>query len=67
MRLEHLRGTTLGFRNPTHHIARSMLEASGLKPDLHPHLRRAPMVPHVQYLISISPGGVVVASGDELP
>ena len=28
-RLEHLRGSALGFRNLTHHIARSLLEAGG--------------------------------------
>lgn len=38
MRLEHLRGTTLGLRNPTHHITRSLLETSGLRPDLHPRI-----------------------------
>ena len=38
-RLEHLRGSALGFRNLTHHIARSLLKAGGFKPLLHPHLR----------------------------
>ena len=28
-RLEHLRGSALGFRNLTHYIARSLLEAGG--------------------------------------
>ncbi len=37
-RLEHLRGTALGFRNLTHYIARSLLEAGGFRPDLHPGL-----------------------------
>ncbi len=37
-RLEHLRGTALGFRNLTHYIARSLLEAGGFRPDLHPRL-----------------------------
>ena len=37
-RLEHLRGTALGFRNLTHYIARSLLEAGGFRPQLHPHL-----------------------------
>ena len=37
-RLEHLRGTALGFRNLTHYIARSLLEASGFRPQLHPGL-----------------------------
>ena len=31
-RLEHLRGTALGFRNPTNYITRSLLEAGGLRP-----------------------------------
>ena len=35
-RLEHLRGTALGFRNLTHYIARSLLEAGGFRPRLHP-------------------------------
>ena len=34
-RLEHLRGIALGFRNLTHYIARSLLEAGGFRPDLH--------------------------------
>ena len=38
-RLEHLRGSALGFRNLTHYIARSLLEAGGFRPQLHPHLR----------------------------
>ena len=42
-RLEHLRGIALGFRNLTHYIARSLLEAGGFKPQLHPRLRRAPL------------------------
>ena len=37
-RLEHLRGTALGFRNLTHYIARSLLETAGFRPQLHPHL-----------------------------
>ena len=37
-RLEHLRGIALGFRNLTHYIARSLLEAGGFKPQLHPRL-----------------------------
>ncbi len=36
-RLEHLRGSALGFRNLTHYIARSLLEAGGFRPALHPH------------------------------
>ena|SRR5690625_4316771 len=35
-RLEHLRGSALGFRNLTNYIARSLLEAGGFKPLLHP-------------------------------
>lgn len=38
-RLEHLRGTALGFRNLTHYIARSLLETGGFRPLLHPQLR----------------------------
>jgi len=34
-RLEHLRGTALGFRNLTNYIARSLLEAGGFRPRLH--------------------------------
>ena len=37
-RLEHLRGTALGFRNLTNYIARSLLEAGGFRPVLHPAL-----------------------------
>ena len=35
-RLEHLRGSALGFRNLTHYVARSLLEAGGFRPHLHP-------------------------------
>ena len=35
-RLEHLRGSALGFRNLTNYIARSLLEAGGFRPRLHP-------------------------------
>jgi transposase len=35
-RLEHLRGSALGFRNLTNHIARSLLETGGFRPRLHP-------------------------------
>ncbi|WP_344672616.1 transposase, partial [Pseudoclavibacter caeni] len=38
-RLEHLRGSALGFRNLTHYIARSLLEAGGFRPLLHSHPR----------------------------
>ena len=34
-RLEHLRGTALGFRNLTNYIARSLLETGGFRPQLH--------------------------------
>ncbi|MBG6192489.1 transposase [Arthrobacter sp. CAN_A212] len=37
-RLEHLRGSALGFRNLTNYIARSLLESGGFKPKLHPPL-----------------------------
>lgn len=35
-RLEHLRGIALGFRNLTHYVARSLLEAGGFRARLHP-------------------------------
>lgn len=37
-RLEHLRGSALGFRNLTHYITRALLETGGLRPQLHPQL-----------------------------
>ena len=37
-RLEHLRGSALGFRNLTHYITRALLETGGFKPQLHPQL-----------------------------
>lgn len=37
-RLEHLRGSALGFRNLTNYIARSLLETGGFRPLLHPGL-----------------------------
>ena len=37
-RLEHLRGSALGFRNLTHYIARALLETGGFKTVLHPQL-----------------------------
>ncbi|HWJ66270.1 MAG TPA: ISL3 family transposase [Nocardioides sp.] len=38
-RLEHLRGSALGFRNLTNYIARSLLETGGFRPQLlHPEL-----------------------------
>jgi transposase len=38
-RLEHLRGSALGFRNLTNYIARSLLETGGFRPRLHPRMR----------------------------
>ena len=38
-RLEHLRGSALGFRNLTNYIARSLLETGGFRPGLHRRLR----------------------------
>ncbi len=38
-RLEHLRGTALGFRNLTNYITRSLLETGGFRPHLHPQMR----------------------------
>ncbi|MDT0262480.1 ISL3 family transposase [Jatrophihabitans lederbergiae] len=38
-RLEHLRGTALGFRNLTNYIARSLLDTGGFRPRIHPLLR----------------------------
>jgi transposase len=40
-RLEHLRGTALGFRNLTNYITRALLDTGGFRPQLHPHLRCA--------------------------
>jgi transposase len=37
-RLEHLRGSALGFRNLTNYIARSLLETGGFRPRLHPQV-----------------------------
>ena len=37
-RLEHLRGSALGFRNLTNYIARALLESGGFKPQLHPQM-----------------------------
>jgi transposase len=34
-RIEHLRGSALGFRNLTNYIARSLLETGGFEPQLH--------------------------------
>ena len=38
-RLEHLRGSALGFRNLTNYVARSLLESGGFRPLLHSRLR----------------------------
>lgn len=38
-RLEHLRGTALGFRNLTHYVTRALLDTGGFRPYLHSHLR----------------------------
>jgi transposase len=35
-RLEHLRGTALGFRNLTNYIARCLLKSGGFRNQLHP-------------------------------
>ncbi len=37
-RIEHLRGSALGFRNLTNYIARSLLETGGFRPRLHRRL-----------------------------
>jgi transposase len=37
-RIEHLRGTALGFRNLTNYIARCLLHVGGFRPALHPAL-----------------------------
>ncbi len=37
-RLEHLRGSALGFRNLTNYIARALLETGGFRPRLHPQI-----------------------------
>ena len=34
--LEHLRGSALGSRNLTNHVARSLLKSGGLRPRPHP-------------------------------
>ncbi len=38
-RLEHLRGSALGFRNLTHYIVRGLLECGGFRPHLPPQMR----------------------------
>jgi transposase len=65
-RLEHLRGTALGFRNLTNYIARSLLETGGFKPRLHPQMRRATQ-PHHPSTVVLTPGGGTAARiGDRL-
>ena len=38
-RLEHLRGTALGFRNLTHYIIRALLDTGGFRHLVHPQMR----------------------------
>ena len=38
-RLEHLRGSALGFRSLTNYIARCLLKTGGFRSALHPRLR----------------------------
>jgi transposase len=38
-RLEHLRGTALGFRNIANYITRALLDTGGFRPRIHPLLR----------------------------
>ncbi|MCU9972236.1 transposase, partial [Mobiluncus mulieris] len=38
VRLEHLRDTTLGFRNLIHYRIRALLETGGFKKQLHPQI-----------------------------
>jgi transposase len=38
-RLEHLRGTALGFRNLANYITRALLDTGGFRPRIHPLLR----------------------------
>lgn len=40
-RLEHLRGSALGFRNRTHYITRALLETGGFKPQPHPQIMKS--------------------------
>jgi len=40
-RLEHLRGSALGFRNLTHYITRALLETGGLKPPTTPTIMKS--------------------------
>lgn len=38
-RLEHLRGTALGFRNLAHYILRALLDTGGFRHQLHRQMR----------------------------
>lgn len=38
-RLEHLRGTALGFRNLANYVTRALLDTGGFRPYLHSYLR----------------------------
>ncbi len=42
-RLEHLRGSALGFRNLTDYVARSLLESGGFRPRLDPRIAKSPI------------------------
>ncbi len=42
-RLDHLRGSALGFRNLTHYVARSLLEAGGFRPPSTPVIPKSPL------------------------
>ena len=53
-RLEHLRGSALGFRNLTNYIARSLLETGGFRPRLHP---QSSPTGNVSKAISLGRGG----------
>ncbi len=37
-RLEHLRGTALGFRNLAHYVIRALLDTGGFRTELHRYL-----------------------------
>jgi len=41
-RLEHLRGSSLGFRILAHYIAQCLIEACGFRTQLHPSFRMSP-------------------------
>ena len=54
-RLEHLRGSALGFRNLTNYIARSLLETGGFRPRLHRQSRRARKLTNELEALTIQP------------